>query len=405
MAHPLDVADPLAHIRDRFQISDPNLIYLDGNSLGRAPKAALEAVQRAAEHEWSDRLIRSWNESWIGLSTRLGGKLANLIGCAEDEALVCDSTSLNLYKLAMAAMRSKPERREMITDLTNFPSDLYILQGVAEQCGGTFRLAENPEQATQWMSDQTAVLCLSWVSFQSGAVPDVAGIQARANELGVQVIWDLSHAAGAVEIDLHGIGATMAVGCTYKYLNGGPGAPAYLYVHRDLQNELVQPVWGWFGSDRPFEFRPDYRPAEGIHRFGVGTPPVLSLTAVEAGLDLLLEASMAGVRAKSVALTERFIQFADERLAPFGFEVATPRDPAKRGSHVSLRHPFAYAIDQALIHEANVIPDFRSPDLVRFGFTPLDTRFADVDEAVDRLEAIMREERWRAYPNEPGGVT
>ncbi|MBN1148559.1 MAG: kynureninase [Anaerolineales bacterium] len=418
LAHEMDAQDQLARFREAFVIDDPNLVYMDGNSLGRLPKRALALLPSVIEHEWGERLIRSWNESWIDLPSKLGGKIARLIGAGEGEVLVAEATSTNLFKLGVAAMRARPGRKKIVSDVFNFPSDLYILQGIIDLLGEQRRLELIPSRDTVSISiedvqaaidDDTALLSLSHVAFKSAFMYDMARLTDLAHRVGALTLWDLSHAAGAVPLALNDCGADLAVGCTYKYLNGGPGSPAFLYVRRDLQEQLHQPVWGWFAAQNPFAFDLDFAPAQGISRFGVGTPPVLSMVAIEPALDLLLEAGVERLRAKSVEQTEYLIFLAEQWLFPLGFSLGSPRAAAERGSHVSLRHPEGYRITRALIESPppalKVIPDFRAPDNIRLGVTPLYTRFAEIYQALERLRTIVEENIYASYPQERLAVT
>ena len=387
----LDAADPLAAFRDRFVLGDGGRIYVDGNSLGRLPLAARERVARLVE-EWGDRLVTAWPD-WIEAPQRVGDLLARAcLGAPPGTVLVADSTTVNLYKLASAALRARPGRTVLVTDAGEFPTDRYVLQGLGE-----VRLLESDPVAGP-AADVVAAACargdaalvsLSLVAYRSGALADAAAVTRAAQDAGAMMLWDLSHAAGAVEIELEALGAELAVGCTYKYLNGGPGAPAFLYVRRDLQEALRSPIQGWFGQRDQFAMGPAYEPQPGIARFAAGTPPMLGLVAVEAAVQLVEEAGIGAVRAKAAALTELAVTLADDRLSPLGFRLGTPRAPAARGAHVSLRHPDAWRVCQALIAEADVVPDFRGPDSVRFGLPPLYTRFVDVWDAVDRTAAVV----------------
>jgi kynureninase len=394
----LDAADPLAEFRERFVLDE--LLYLDGNSLGRLPKATIQRMREAVEDEWGGRLIRSWGEGWLGLPRRIGAKIARLIGAEADEVVACDSTSVNFFKLAHAALATT-ERRGVVTNASNFPSDLYLLQGLSAEIRRVD--AEDDEAIIAALDESVALLTLSHVEFKSGLRHDIRRLTKAAHAVGAKVLWDLSHSVGAVKIDLGD--ADLAVGCAYKYLNGGPGAPAFLYVRRDLQESLTSPIQGWFGQRRAFEFGLDYAPAAGIDRFLAGTPPILALTAVEPGVDLLIEAGMNHVEAKAAAQTELLIEMADAVLAPLGFEVATPRSPALRGSHVALRHPEAWRITQALVAEHNLIPDFRTPDVLRLGIAPLYTRYGELAESVSRIASVVESRSFERYENEIGGVT
>jgi kynureninase len=410
----LDAEDPLAPFRDEFVVEDPGLLYLDGNSLGRLPRRAAVRVREAVDREWGGRLIRGWGEGWFTLAARLGARIARLVGAEPDEVLVADSTSVNLFKLAVAALAARPGRGRVVTDALNFPSDAYVLEGALALArpGGSLVRVPSRDGLTVAEADlaaaldgDAALLSLSHVAFRSAFLHDLAGLTARAHAAGALTLWDLSHSVGALPIDLGGARADLAVGCTYKYLCGGPGAPAFLYVRRDLQASLANPIWGWFGRRAQFDFEPHYEPAPGIQRFLVGTPPVLSLAAVEAGVDLLLEAGLDRVRAKSVAQTEYLVALWEAELRPLGFTLNSPREAARRGSHVSLGHPEGLRIDRALIEEMGVLPDFRYPDNIRLGVAPLYTRYADLHEAVSRIRRVVVERRYEKYPAERPEVT
>jgi kynureninase len=393
---------------------EPGLIYLDGNSLGRPPRAALERMHEVGERQWGGRLIRAWNEGWLGLAERVGAKVARLLGAGADEVIVADSTSVNLFKLAVAALRARPGRRTVITDELNFPSDVYVLQSAVDVMGPGRRLevVRSPDgisvpegRLAEVIDGDTALVSLSHTAFKSGFVHDLAAVTRLAHAAGALVLWDVSHSVGAMPLALGEAGADLAVGCTYKYLCGGPGAPAFLYVRRDLHEALHNPVAGWFGRDDPFGFALDYRPAPGLRRFLTGTPPVLSLAAVEPGVDLLLEAGLERVRAKSVAQTEYLIGLWEALLAPMGFTLNSPRDPVRRGSHVSLGHAEGWRINRALIDRMHVIPDFRLPDNLRFGVCPLYTTYAEIHAAASALRRVVVERLYAEYPVERSGVT
>ena len=403
----LDAADPLAGFRYEFfhDASEPNLIYLDGNSLGRMPRRAADLAADLVNDQWGGRLIRGWNEGWFDLPNRVGDRLAGLVGASAGEVTLADSTSVCLYKAAAAAVAAQPGRTRIITDDLNFPSDVQVLRAVARAAGSDHEVVvlgsdgvHGPDELlADAIDDTTALVSLSHVAYRSGWCWDLDAVTALAHQAGALVLWDLCHSVGAVPIDLNAVGVDLAVGCTYKYLNGGPGSPAFLFVSSGLP-DLVNPIDGWYGSDDPMAFEFDAERAPGVNRFMTGTPPVVSTALVEPGVDLLLEAGMDRVRDKSVALSERFITLVDARLVPLGFEVRSPRDHQRRGSHVSLFHPDARAVGQALIHEESVIPDFRPPDLLRFGFAPLYTSFSDVDEAVSRTVRVVEGggvDRWR----------
>lgn len=413
-ARRLDASDPLAVYRSEFLIADPSLIYLDGNSLGRMPLRAQARVREAVEHEWGERLIRSWNEGWFAAPQRVGAKIAQLIGAQPDEVIVADSTSVNFFKLAVAALGARPGRQRVVSDEMNFPSDLYLLQGALQlaNAGHALTLVRSDDGLTiptdaiaAALNADTALVALTHTAFKSGYVYDMAAVTQAAHAAGALMLWDLSHSVGAMPLDLNGAGVDLAVSCTYKYLNGGPGAPAFLYVRRDLQEQLVNPIWGWFGQRGQFDFKLDYEPAPGLARFLAGTPPILGLAALEPAVELLLEAGLERVRAKSVAQTEYLIELWEALLQPHGVTLNTPRESAQRGSHVSLGHPEALRLDRALIEEMNVIPDFRYPDNLRLGLAPLYTSFADIYEGITRLQTVLVERRYEKYPVERPEVT
>lgn len=417
-AHEQDTQDELASFRDQFVIADPDLIYLDGNSLGRLPRRSVVHLRQVVETQWGERLIRGWNEGWVDAPARLGGKIARLVGARPGEVLVTEATSINLFKLAAAALRLRPGRGRIVSDVFNFPSDLYIFQGLIDLLGGRHHLhlipsadgiTIDPADVEAAITDDTALVSLSHVAFKSAYLYDMASVTRLAQQRGALVLWDLSHSAGAVTVDLNTSHADLAVGCTYKYLNGGPGAPAFLYVRQDLQSQLVSPMWGWFADRSPFEFNLNFQPDPGIARFRVGTPPMLSMEALEPALDLILEAGMERLRAKSLRQTGYMISLADTWLEPLGFSVGTPRQPEQRGSHVSLRHPEGYRICRALIEApppaVRVIPDFRTPDNIRLGIAPLYTSFMDIYRAMARLRQIALEREYERYSTVRQAVT
>ena len=406
-----DAADPLAGFRERFAIDDPSLIYLDGNSLGMLPLTTAERIAEVVRREWGTGLVRSWVH-WIGLPGRAGDLLGSyLLGAAPGQVLVCDSTTVNLYKLACAALDARPGRDVIVTDDDNFPTDRYVLQGIAAQRGCELRLIStdmdegiSEDALRAAIDDRTALVSLSHVAYRSGALADMARITAIAHDAGALVLWDLCHSAGAVPVELDAAGADLAVGCTYKYVNAGPGAPAFLYVRSELQDSMRQPVWGWFGQRDQFAMGPGYDPAPGIERFLTGTPEVIGIAAVEEGARLLGEAGLGRLRAKGIALTELLIGLADEWLAPHGFAVASPRDSARRGAHVCLRHPEAWQVSQALIG-AGVIGDYRTPDRLRLGPTPITSRFTDVWDALQVLRKLAADQSWASIPAGRARVT
>ncbi|WFE65776.1 kynureninase [Micromonospora sp. WMMD714] len=409
VAQEWDAADPLAGLRDRFVVDD--LCYLDGNSLGRLPAATGDHLAALVRDGWGTELVRSW-PTWIEWPRRIGDRIAShALGAREGEVIVSDSTSVNLYKLAAAALDARPGRRTILADAEEFPTDRYLLEGLAAQRGHTLRLLpsdldEGLDQATLTgaLTEDVALVVLSAVSYRCGALLDVAAVTAAAHRVGALVLWDLSHAVGSVPLDLTGAGVDLAVGCTYKYLNGGPGAPAFLYVRRESQESLRQPIWGWFGQRDQFGMGAGYDPAPGPERFLVGTPPVLGMAALDPALDVLADAGMDRVREKSLRLGELIIELADAWLVPHGFRLASPRDPGRRGGHVSLHHPEALRISRALV-DAGVVGDYRVPDRLRLGPAALYTRYVDVWDAMDRLRDIAERQAWTGVPAERSRVT
>jgi kynureninase len=401
--------------RERFVIEDPGLIYLDGNSLGRLPRATVTHLQQVIHQQWGTELIGGWNRHWLALARRIGDKIGRLIGVETGETVVCDSTSVNMFKLAWALLQDCGTRTTIITDATNFPTDIYILDGISKLCDRPYQVrvidlpVPNHREVFQALDraidSDTALVSLSHVHFKSGYAFDVGAITRLAHAKGARILWDVSHSVGAMPIALGEARVDAAVGCTYKYLNGGPGAPAFLMVRQDLQPLLHNPIQGWFGADRPFDFSTRYVPNPGIDRFTVGTPPILSLSAIEPGVDLVLEAGIDSLRERSLELSERFIEWIDLRLEPLGFSLQTPRDPAMRGSHISLAHPNAWQITQDLIQRFKVIPDFREPSTIRFGITPLYTVIGEIESAVDALETSVRDQSFRNHPPSRNGVT
>ena len=390
----LDERDPLAACRDQFTLPEGE-IYLDGNSLGAMPRHLPARIQEVVSKEWAQGLIRSWNDAgWIDLPKRVAAQVARLIGADQDEVMVADSTSVNLYKALVAAVRLNPSRKVILTERGNFPTDLYIAQGVAELFGMEIRYVDStPEAVLAALDNSVAVLTLTHVNYRSGQVYPMRDITAKAHAVGALALWDLAHSAGAVEVDLNGCDVDMAVGCGYKYLNGGPGAPAFVFVAQRHHAEMRQPLSGWHGHKRPFEFVLGYEPAAGIESMQVGTPPLLSMLALESALQVFDGVEMSALRRKSVALTELFIRLVDEKLKPYHFGLASPRDAQIRGSQVSLTHEQGYAIVQALIARG-ITGDFRMPNILRFGFTPLYVRHVDVYDTVQAIAEIMESGEW-----------
>jgi kynureninase len=383
----LDADDPVAHLRDRFLVPE-GVVYLDGNSLGALPSAVPDVVHDVVERQWGHDLITSWNaHDWWDAPRRVGARVAQLVGAHSDEVLVADSTSANLFKVLVAAARMRPGRNTMVIEPGSFPADLYVAESVSELLGlGLVRV--EPRSVGAVLDDDVAVVSLSQVDYRTGRAHDMAGITRAVHDAGALSVWDLSHSAGALPVDLGGCDVDLAVGCTYKYLNGGPGAPAYVMVARRHQEAVRSPLTGWTGHARPFAMEGTYDPAPGIDRMRNGTPPMLSLLALEAALTAFDGVSMSDVRAKSLSLTSFFLDLADEVLVPLGFEPVTPRAPDERGSQVSLRHGSAYGVVQALLARG-VIGDYREPDLVRLGFAPLYVRHVDVVVAVAEIAAVV----------------
>ena len=390
----LDAADPLARFRDAFHVRE-GLLYLDGNSLGALPRRTLARLQETVSSEWGEGLITSWlGADWITAPRRIGDKIARLLGAQPGEIVVADSTSINLFKALTAALSLRPGRPVILSETGNFPTDLYMMQGIAAFSGGRVHPEAVPGEAVlDRLGEDVAVLLLTQVHYKTGAVRDMAEVTRRAHEAGALVVWDLSHSAGAIPVDLNDAGADFAVGCGYKFLNGGPGAPAYLYVARRHQAAAVPVLSGWMGHAAPFAFEDGYRAAEGIERFLCGTPPILSMAALECGVDLMAEADMAALRAKSLQLGRVFMDLMDAHCARYGFTLVSPREDARRGSHVSYAHEHGYAIMQAL-KERGVIGDFRDPDVLRFGLTPLYLRHADMLDAVLTIRDACETRAW-----------
>jgi kynureninase len=390
-----DGQDPLARFRDEFVLPD-GVIYLDGNSLGALPKATRERLDRVVAEEWGSGLIRSWNAAhWIDAPRRIGDKIGALIGAGPGEVIVCDSTSVNLFKLLAAALQLQPERHFILSETANFPTDLYVAQGLVGLLGGShaLRLVERT-QLEAAIDGSVGVVMLTHVDYASGEIHDMKRLTRAAHKYGALILWDLSHSAGALPVNLNDCEVDLAIGCGYKYLNGGPGAPAYLFVSKPLQDELQNPIAGWMGHAAPFAFEPAYRPAAGVARQLAGTPPVLSLLALEVAIDLWARVEQEEARRKSMALGDLFIRLIDEKCRDLGLEVASPREAGRRGSQVSLRHPESYRVMRALIDQG-VIGDFRTPDLMRFGFAPLYTRYVDVYDAVRCLREVLAGRLWQ----------
>lgn len=414
----LDQKEKLARFREKFVI-DENVIYLDGNSLGRLPKKTKAVLQDIVENQWGNRLIRSWNEHWLDLPKRIAAKLATTVGASPDEIFVGDSTSVNLYKLAFAALKLQHDRTEILTDSLNFPTDMYIFQELIQQPFPNHSLNKIPsadgmttsmEAIEAALSLETTFISLSHVVYKSAFMYDMVAVNQLAKENGALTLWDLSHAVGAVDLQLNKSGADMAVGCTYKYLNGGPGAPAFLYVRKELQEQLQNPIAGWFGHKSPFEFDKNYVADNGIQRFAAGTPSVLSMAGIEPGLDIMNEAGMENLRRKSIQQSEFLLKIIKEELLPLGFKIASPLDSSERGSHISIQHPNGFQINQAMISPKNetakvVIPDFRPPTNIRLGIAPLYNTFTELAETVSRIKEIVEEKEYEQFSAEIKGVS
>ena len=391
-----DASDPLGGLRSEFALRE-GLIYLDGNSLGALQESVIVRVEKCMREEWGRDLIGSWNSAdWVSLPQTVGARIAPLIGTVGGNVVVTDGTSVDLFKVLAAAVMARPGRRVIVSERSNFPTDLYVAEGLAALAGRghELRLVDVPEAAEAAIGPDVAVVMLTHVNYRTGRMCDLQGITEKAHAAGALTVWDLAHSAGAVPVDLDGAGADFAIGCGYKYLNGGPGAPGFIYASPAMQRETTQPLSGWFGHAAPFAFEPSYRPAPGIERFLTGTPPVLSMVALDEALKIWERVSLAQVRAKSVALSDLFLQLVERRCAGLGLSLASPRDAALRGSQVSFAHQDAHAVMQALIAR-DVVGDFRAPDLLRFGFTPLYTRFVDVFDAVERLHRVLARGEWR----------
>jgi kynureninase len=394
-AQALDADDPLRGFRDRF-VMDDDAVYLDGNSLGCLPRATVSRMADVLGLEWGMRGVRAWVEGWLELPLSIGDALgAAALGAGPGQVVIGDSTTVCLYKLFSAALDARPGRTEVVTDVDNFPTDRYVLEGLAAARGLSIRwLSGDPclgptlDAVADAVGPQTALVTFSHVSYRSAHIADLAGITAVAHEAGALMLWDLCHSAGAVPVELDGREVDLAVGCTYKYLNSGPGAPAFMYMRRDLQESLRQPIWGWLGRRDPFEMAPGFEPASGIRALLSGTPPVLALAGVAEGVRLVAEAGMEAIRAKGIALTSFAIELIDARLTHLGASVASPRDPDVRGAHVALAHPEAFALCERLL-ERGVVVDFRRPDVIRLGLSPLTTRFVDVWDGVEAVRELL----------------
>ena len=395
----LDRADVLREFREQFELP-AGVIYLDGNSLGALSKRARERIARVVELEWSRDLITSWNGAdWISMPQRTGDKIAAMIGAGNGEVVAADSTTVNLFKVLSVALRANPGRRVIVSEISNFPTDLYVIEGVIAQLGGIHELllVEGTEEALEALlakrGPEIAAVVLTHVHYTTSRVYDMRRVTSAAHQAGALIVWDLSHSAGVFPLELSACDADFAVGCGYKHLNGGPGAPAFIYAARRFHDRFEQPIAGWMGDARPFDFHSGYEPAHGITRYLSGTPSVIAMAALEASVELILEAPMEAIRRKSVALGDVFIDLVDRHCEGLGLELVSPRDGTRRGSHVSYRHEASYAVMQALIQQS-VIGDCRPPDLLRFGFAPLYLRYVDIWNAVMRMAEILRTRAW-----------
>ena len=416
-ANKKDREDILKEFRNYFKTPE-RVIYFDGNSLGMMPYKSERVAHDLVSKEWGERLIRGWNENWWEMPIRVSGQIARLTGCDSDEIMVCDSTSVNLYKLIRAGLNLQKGRKKIISDDLNFPSDLYVIQGIIKSLddGHSLELVHTEDgvrverdELFNKIDEDTALVVLSYVSFRSAFIYDMQRITEFAHMKGALVIWDLSHATGAVKIDLHSADADMAVGCTYKYLNGGPGSPAFLYVKRELQDSVVSPVWGWLGEKSPFEFNLDYRPSEGARKYMTGSPNILSLCTLEPSLGIILDAGMDNIRNKSLSLTAFMLELYYAFLEPLGFGLGSPEKDEERGSHISIKHPEGYRICRALIDSSRgnyiIIPDFRPPDNIRMGLSPLYNKFEEVFEVILEIRDIVINRIYELYDSKTESVT
>jgi len=410
----LDELDPLSGYREAFVRGESDLLYMDGNSLGRLPVNSAAHMDKVIQHEWGERLIRSWNEGWLALPQRVGSKIAPLIGASPHEVVLADTTSVNLYKLVIAALQNQSKRTKIITDDLNFPSDLYVLEGAIKTLGNKHQTIiipsldaiHGPEaQIIDAIDEQTALVTLSHTTFKSGYVYDMERITQAAHRKGALVLWDLSHSVGVMSLQLSALEVDLAVGCTYKYLNGGPGAPAFLYVNQALIPHLHNPIQGWMGQKNMFDFGLEYIPQNNIARFVTGTPPILSASMVEKGVELVAKVGMQAIRAKSVAQTAYLVTLWNHFLRKLGFTLNSPSNANYRGSHVSLGHSQGLSIDLALINERNIIPDFRSPDNIRIGISPLYISFVDIYQVIQAMKEIVENDLHHAYLSTSRSVT
>lgn len=418
MASEMDMNDPLSRYASYFSKSDPRLVYLDGNSLGMLPLMTADHLSEVIRGQWGERLIRSYNDGWWTRPTELGSRIARLIGAQPDEVILCDSVSVNMFKIITSALRTKEGKSLIVSDEMNFGTDLYIIQGIIDMLGKSHRLSLmrshdgitiSDAELDKSITDEAALISLSYVSFRSAFMYNMQRVTELAHAHSAYVLWDLCHAVGAVPIDLNGAEADFAVGCTYKYLNGGPGATAFLYIRRDLQDKLSSPIWGWWADADPFSFNNNFAPAGGMKRFLAGSVPILSSATLDTSLDIFEEAGIANLRVKSLAMSSFFIDLMREHLAPLGFSLGSPEKPEMRGSHVSLKHPEAFRICKALTDDREgqwtIIPDFRSPDNIRVGFAPLYNSFTEVAIMVSELARITADRVFENYSLSRDAVT
>ncbi len=413
-AQEMDRKDSLAKYKDKFYISDPDLIYLDGNSLGRLPKETIKISHSLLEDQWGSKLIRGWGEGWLNSPERIGGKIAEIIGAKPEEVIVADSTSVNLFKLVVSALKFQNRKTEIITDDLNFPSDLYVIDSAINLLDHrhTLEIIKSDdgiygpeEKIISKINNNTSLVTLSHTVFKSGFTYDLEKISDAAHKQGALTLFDLSHSAGALPINLNNSKVDLAVGCTYKYLNGGPGAPAFIYINNNIREEIKNHVNGWMGKDTMFDFALKYKPDPGIRQFLTGSVPVMSTSLIEPGVDMIIEAGIQSLRKKSVGQSEFLLELWEKELKDIGFSLESPRETFRRGSHVSLGHEEGWRIDQSLIHDMNVIPDFRSPNLLRLGITPLYTSYMDIFEAVRKIKLIVTNKIYLNYSEIIQGVT
>ena len=416
-ARSLDEADPLARFRERFLISDPDMCYLDGNSLGRLPKATIEAVRTLVVDEWGGELVTGWSH-WIDMAQTVGDRIGTVVlGARAGQVLATDTTSVNLYRLALAAIKDRPGRSTIVVDEANFPTDRYILQGIAADLGMRLVTIPNedpnvaeferitPEILAGYVDDDVALVCLQIVNYRSGARQEVSALTEEVRSRGAYLLWDASHAVGVLDLQFDAWGVDLAVGCTYKYCNAGPGAPGWLFIADDLQPRLATPIDGWFGQRDQFAMGPTFHRAESIRGFQTGTPPIIGLTAIESSIAIIEEAGIASIESKAAAGTEFMLELFEEWLAPLGFDLATPRPAAHRGGHVSLGHPEAEHMSVALRELANVVPDFRRPNIIRVAVSPLYTSYLEIFDGFARLRDLVASGHHRTVSSKPGSVT